>query len=573
MKFTTKHQISSILFFLSLTGFISFTACNGKSKAAPEKEIVSTPEKMDKKLPDVIQSILKDAAANKDSIPNAILLNTTALTTYLYQQNDNKAYWCKEEQWTAPADSLMQFIKNCMLYGLFPQDYNNEQLQNIKDRFAKDTAAIGDKKDAVLWAKADVILTDAFAQIISDVKIGHLPKDSISYRKDSALSNEFILEKIKEVTTNGNLTSIINQLEPKHKGYQELKKGIARFLDSAVFTNYTYVPFPVYDSAKYRIALQKRLSEIGLIASPDSGKADSIHLANAVKAYQQKIKVKADGKAGGETVRSLNNTDKNKFAKIAITLDKYKLLPDTMPERYVWVNLPSYYMQLIEEDTVRLVSKVVVGKPLTRTPELNSAISEIITYPQWTIPQSIIAKEILPALKRNPGYLARKGFSLLNSKNEEVDPWFVDWSRYKTGIPFRVVQGSGDANALGVMKFNFPNKYAVYLHDTNQRSLFGSSSRAFSHGCVRVQEWQKLANFIIQNDSTVALENGNTNFVKVDSITTWLKRKEKHTIPVKNKIPVFIRYFTCAGKDGRIIFYDDIYNEDRKLQEKYFAGK
>jgi murein L,D-transpeptidase YcbB/YkuD len=182
-------------------------------------------------------------------------------------------------------------------------------------------------------------------------------------------------------------------------------------------------------------------------------------------------------------------------------------------------------------------------------------------------------KEFLPALKKNPGYLAKKGFSLLGHENEEVDPYFVDWSKFKNSIPYKIVQGSGDDNALGIMKFNFPNKYAVYLHDTNQRYLFAQSTRALSHGCVRVQEWEKLSDYILKNDSSLAKANNIKNFTKRDSVITWLEKKEKHYIPVRNRIPVFIRYFTCSAKDGKIVFYDDIYDEDRRLGERYFTKK
>ena len=123
------------------------------------------------------------------------------------------------------------------------------------------------------------------------------------------------------------------------------------------------------------------------------------------------------------------------------------------------------------------------------------------------------------------------------------------------------------------MKFNFPNKYAVYLHDTNQRYLFSQSIRALSHGCVRVQEWERLSNYILQNDSAYVQSIGKASFTKADSVTQWLIRKEKHYIPVRNKIPLFIRYFTCEGKDGKIVFYDDMYGEDHRLREKYFAAK
>ena len=132
-----------------------------------------------------------------------------------------------------------------------------------------------------------------------------------------------------------------------------------------------------------------------------------------------------------------------------------------------------------------------------------------------------------------------------------------------------MVQGSGDANALGVLKFHFDNKYSVYLHDTNQRYLFANAMRSLSHGCVRVQEWLKLAYYILRTDSLQA----SRNYRMGDSLRVWLSNKEKHSIPVKNKIPVYIRYITCEARDGRLVFYDDIYAEDKFLREKYFAGR
>ena len=131
-----------------------------------------------------------------------------------------------------------------------------------------------------------------------------------------------------------------------------------------------------------------------------------------------------------------------------------------------------------------------------------------------------------------------------------------------------MVQGSGDANALGVLKFNFSNKYAVYLHDTNERYLFGRNDRAMSHGCIRVQDWHQLANYVIDFDDA----DGKAE-IRIDSIQHWLKKKEKHSLGIRNKLPLFIRYFTCEGKNGHIIFYNDIYGEDKMLAEKYFAGK
>ena len=219
---------------------------------------------------------------------------------------------------------------------------------------------------------------------------------------------------------------------------------------------------------------------------------------------------------------------------------------------------------------VELSSKVICGKAKTRTPLLNSAVSLIITYPQWVPPPSIVGKEILPAVKKNPGYLARKGFSLIDSKGNEVDPYSVDWSKYSRGIPYRIVQGSGDANSLGIIKFHFDNKYSVYLHDTNQRYLFANAMRSLSHGCVRVQEWQQLAFYLFRNDSSL---NAGNNFTRIDTVKALLARKQKRNFSIKNKMPLFIRNVTCEGRNGNILFYDDIYGEDKMIRQKYFATK
>ncbi|HEU0064882.1 MAG TPA: L,D-transpeptidase family protein, partial [Flavisolibacter sp.] len=294
---------------------------------------------------------------------------------------------------------------------------------------------------------------------------------------------------------------------------------------------------------------------------------DSVQISRSIKKYQKARDIHPDGKITPELVNFLNNTDREKFIRIAINMDRYKQLT-SLPDKYLWVNLPSYTLQLRDSDAVVIKSKIVIGKPDTRTPELTSTISDMITYPQWHVPESIIKKEVLPGLKRDPGYTINKGLSIIDDHGNEIDPYLVDWSKYKNSIPYNVIQGSGDENALGVLKFNFPNKYSVYLHDTNQRYLFSKKSRALSHGCVRVQAWDKLALYILRNDSTYF-----PTYTPIDSLNRWLELKQKHYIPVHKPIPLYIRYITCEAKDGKMQFFDDVYNEDQRIRVKLFADK
>ena len=555
----------SISFFL----FCIFSACNNP-RQPPPTDIATTPEDLDIKAADIIRGSLEFAGENNGNIDDTIHLAYTKQVQLIYEKNQFATFWSSKEQLKPLADSLLYFINGVKLYGLFPEDYHLSPLDSLYKKFLKDTLATTDRRDAVKWAKADLMLTDAFVHIIKDLKLGRLPQDSMTQRKDSVLSDTFYLQQLAEVQQKGSLTEMLHALEPAHKGYQSLKACIKQFLDSADNRVYTFVPLPKEDPEIFPQSLQSRLYQGGFIGY-DSVRADSTQLAEAVKKFQRNKGIESDGKAGGETIRLLNDSDRDKFVRIAITLDRYKMLPEKMPSRYIWINLPGFYMQLVEEDSVLLTSKIICGKNITRTPLLTSAISDLITYPQWTIPESIIAKEILPALKRDPGYLTRKGYSLIDSKGDEIDPYSVDWSKYKKGIPYKVVQGSGDENALGILKFNFPNKYAVYLHDTNQRYLFSRAIRSLSHGCVRVQQWEQLAYYIVRYDYKDQLNDDHSPVE--DSLTSWLERKEKHAIPVRKRLPVYIRYFTCEGKNGKLLLYDDIYGYDKALQEKFFAGK
>ena len=542
-------------------------ACNDKSKKGDN--IAGTPQELQRKATGLIQKFTEKALANNGQLnDSSITLSQVRIAKLLYEKTSFEPLWCKKEEWLPEGDSLFNFIESSQLFGLFPEDYHIGQLKTIREKFIADSFAKGDRKDAALWSQADLMLTDAFVQIVKDIKLGRLPQDSITLRKDSVLSDDFYQQQFTMLKESG-IAKVIQSLEPTHWGYHLLKAGVKKFLDSAEYKQFTAVPYPINDIAKFNKALQKRLYEGGFIAY-DSVSADSVQLAEAIKKFQKKKGIAVDGRAGEGTVRMLNVNDREKFIRIAISMDKYKMLPEKMPSKYIWVNTCSNYLELVEKDSVKLFSKVICGKPKTRTPLLTSEITQLITYPQWVPPPSIVAKEILPGVKKDPGYLSRKGFSLVDSKGNEVDPYSVNWSKYNKTMPYRVVQGSGDANALGIMKFVFNNKYSVYLHDTNQRYLFANSMRSLSHGCVRVQEWQKLALYIMKNDSLNALGN---NYTKIDSVMTWLQRKEKKSIPVRNKIPVYIRYFTCEGKKDGIVFYDDIYNEDKYLREKYFASK
>lgn len=566
---TYKQPTLQFTFLVLLTLIL---ACNN-SAVTKDKQIVADPEKMDQQAAENIRTALSFALQNNGKVDDTLKLFLPDIVAAYYNSTEYMPVWSSKEKWQPVGDSLFDYIKHAEQEGLFPAAYHFKHLESVKQTLDTDSLK---RMDAVLWSRADLMLTDAFMRIAKDLKQGRLQADSLGLDRDSAAAEKFFIPLLKEVTEKKNLTAVFNSVQPKYKQYWELKKGIKLFLDSMDRRTYTYVTYPYKkgdsrDSSYFIKTLQKRLNESYCIDFVNK-MPDSAQLSNAIKKYQKQKGIIPDGKISTALVRNLNISDTERFKRIAITLDRYKQLPDKMPKKFIWVNLPAYYLEVWDNDTLALTSKVICGKPETRTPLLKSEITDMVTYPTWTVPTSIISKQYLPKLKNNPNYLSRIGLKLVNGKGETISGSSIDWSKYSKGIPFKVMQNSGDNNALGVFKFNFNNPYAVYLHDTNQRYLFKNASRALSHGCVRVQEWEKLAFYIARNDS-MNTKRGDTLRYTTDSIRNWIANKERHRIDVKNRIALFIYYFSCEGKDGKIRFYDDIYGEDKVLREKYFASK
>lgn len=566
-----NHNNRRTLLFTFLVLWIFIISCNNASETGKAKT-VANPEKMDRQSSKSIHEALEFAMQHNGKIDDSIRLQLPSIVNNFYNNTDYGNVWSHKEKWEPLADSLYQFIQNAALSGLYPNDYHFKYLQSLKNKLDGDSLK---RMDASLWTKADLMLTDGFMHIIKDLKEGRLNRDSISLNKKEA-TDSFYTGSLTKLLSAKQFTLLLNAVQPKNTAYRELKNSIKQFLDSMDTRTYTYVTFPyktndVKDSLSFIKTFQKRLNESNCIDFTNK-LPDSLQLKTAVKKYQKQKGLKQDGTISSSLVKIMNLSDAERFKRIAITLDKYKQLPDTMPEKYILVNLPGYYLQVWDHDTLVMESKIICGKPAARTPLLNSYITDMVTYPTWTVPASIIAKQYLPRLKNNPNYLSGIGLRVVNGKGETVSADSINWSKYSKEIPYKVMQSSGDDNALGIMKFNFSNPYAVYLHDTNQRYLFKNAERALSHGCVRVQEWEKLAFYLAKNDS-MYLKTGDTLRYTTDSIKTWLANKESKRISVKNKVLLFIRYFSCEAKNGKIKFYDDIYGEDKAMREKYFTDK
>jgi len=553
---------SGKFFLFVLAGFCLFLlhACTNK-KPLPEKDIVKLPAKLSERISDDLEKIVDNVSRNNGKLNDSTNLSYTELADSIYKNNHFQPLWSKDDKWLPTGDSLFRFIEESKDFGLFPSDYYYHSLAFIHRIFMADSIA---RKNAALWAKADVLLTDAFFMLVKDIRQGRLNYDSVTLRTDTVLHRGIFTKTFIAVIQSGDIAGTFRNLEPKYRGYDSLRAYTKNFLAKATFNPYTYLVYPYKDSVAFFKQLEKRLHELGLI-TPEASNLDTIAFMKVLKKYQKEQNLKLTGRPSDVLVDYLNNTDWEKFKRIAVNLDRYKLLPDTLPHTYAWVNLPAFNLQVFDNDTLVFFSRVIVGGRQTRTPLLTSEISNFITYPQWTVPYSIIFKEMLPQIRKDVEYLNKENLMVVDKNDSVLDPTTINWNKLnKNHFPYLIKQRQGDDNSLGVIKFNFRNKYAVYMHDTNARWLFGKPFRALSHGCVRVKEWQKLAGFLTRTDTVK---------YRPDSLRAWIQRQEKHIVSGFPKLPVFLRYFSVEGKDGTIKFYDDIYEEDRYLREKYFLNK
>ena len=537
-----------VLFFCIL--FIS--SCNGSG----EEEVKTT-------FDELFSSLLPDVLQGEEKLREG---KTYSFLQHIYEENNRAPLWVDGMQIGNNADSIIAYLSTCYLDGLFKEDYHYDSLIVSQQLAANDSLH---KLSKTFWVKTDVLLTKSFVRLSHDLQHGRLLADTSDSWKEEDSFHENFCGDFSLLSKSESISAYLQKIQPTHIDYVQLKKGVASFVRDMDKTNYTAVAFPYKDSIAFIKNLYKRLQESG-VASSYSALPDSANLTAAIKKYQIKKELKVTGTVSAGLIQLLNDNDMQRYKRIAVALDKYKSLPAKMPEKYIWINLPAFALKVVNKDTIALTSKVIVGKSFTSTPEIISNISDIIIYPTWTVPTSIVKKEMIPGMQRNLSYLARRNMYLIDSKGRKISPQAINWTKYKTGIPYMVQQASGDNNALGIIKFNFKNKHSVYLHDTNQRYLYDRKDRDLSHGCVRVQEFKKLAYYIADNDSIYSGGTSTMSYTK-DSIDRWLSRKINHKIVVKKQIPLFIQYIGCEFVNGQIKFYRDIYNEDAALSSKYFS--
>ncbi|HUM45549.1 MAG TPA: L,D-transpeptidase family protein [Chitinophagales bacterium] len=316
------------------------------------------------------------------------------------------------------------------------------------------------------------------------------------------------------------------------------------------------------DSSGIITTIRKRLYLLGDLSIPDTTSEiyDDTLLA-AVKNFQERHGLAVDGAIGASVISAMNIPLRQRIEQIIVNMERCRWVPVQLEGDYLAVNIPEYRLHVYEHDSLVWNCNVVVGSVNNQTVIFNGNMKYIVFSPYWNIPSSIIAKEILPAAKRNPGYIASHNMEVV-SGSKVLSPSSISWSNYSgANFPYTIRQKPGPNNSLGRVKFLFPNNYAIYLHDTPAKSLFNEPSRAFSHGCIRVGEPKRLAEYLLRNDSLWT----------PDKIAPAMNSNKETTVTLKTPVPVFIGYFTAwVDRKGQLNFRNDIYGHDARLGKMLF---
>lgn len=356
--------------------------------------------------------------------------------------------------------------------------------------------------------------------------------------------------------------------EPVYDQYGLLKQALKKYRNiSSASWDSIFLPAGVRSikpGDKYPVIteIKRRLYLLGDLAQQDTSVLYDSTTMIAVQLFQHRHGLHADGVMGEKFFRDLNCTPELRARQIAINMERCRWLPKAPQGEYIMVNIPEYTMRIYDADTLSWDMRVVVGKTSTSTTIFNDELEYIVFSPYWIPPASIRNNEILPGLQKNPNYLAKQHMEAFDpSTGNTIDVSGVDWKSY-TSLPYTVRQKPGDHNALGWVKFMFPNEHSIYFHDTPSRELFSRESRGFSHGCIRLEQPKDLAQYLLRNDTTFTSE-------KIDSL--YYLGKET-VVTLKQKIPVFIVYFTArVESDGTVFFSRDIYGHDAKLEKTLYA--
>jgi len=467
-----------------------------------------------------------------------------------------------QRAWQSPdlRRQLIDAVEQAAGDGLNPADYHADILSGLALRPMSDFS-----ED--LRADLDLLFSDAFLMLGSHMVEGKVNPQTVHAEWTANRRQRKMESVLTEALERGDIAVTLDSLRPADPAYRKL---MAARQDLTELLGQPWLPLTMRptirpgDQDDRMPEIRHRLSRLGELKEQPATGEDPRHydegLESAVTRFQARHGLEADGLIGPDTVTALNLMPVERLRQIDATLERWRWLPESLGGTYVLVNIAGFELQMVENGEEVLRKRVIVGQPFRQTPVFSDRIRYLVFNPNWTVPRTVMIQDQLPRIIRDPDYLSRLNISVYRgwgADRQKVDPLDVDWSLLnRNNFPYQLVQEPGPQNALGQVKFMFPNQYDVYLHDTPGRGLFTRSERSFSSGCIRVEQPFDLAQRLLTASPDWSRE-------KIDRVVS---EAEPRTVLLPEPVPVHIQYWTSwVDSEGRLQFRNDLYNRDARL--------
>jgi len=461
--------------------------------------------------------------------------------------------------WTRPAmvDELMSAIAAAPAHGLDPEDYHYEALTARLDIAAKGLTG------ATSTVNLDLLLTDALARYAFTLHFGKLDPEDLDpvWNLSREYGDDDIVDHFFGVFETGKITHFLDEASPQFLIYRRLMDALTGYRELAAAGGWPTVPDgPGLKKGQRdtRVAdLRARLAMTdGLqTGAGDDSEAFDDAVEEAVIRFQRRHGLDPDGKVGPKTIDALNVSAEARVDQIRANLERTRWVFRDMDDDFIIADIAGFRLRLFRDNEPVWTTRIQVGKPYHATPVFTEEMTYLVLNPTWTIPPGILRKETLPKARKDPDYLKNRNMSIIRSDGSVVDPATVD---FNGKFPYGIRQEPGPKNALGRVKFIFPNPFFVYFHDTPSKSLFGRSDRAFSHGCIRTENPLDLAELLLADKE-------GWDRARIDKV---IKSEKMTTVTLAEPMTVFLLYWTVDPQgEGAVHFRDDIYSRDAKIIE------
>ncbi len=483
----------------------------------------------------------------------------TDIITMLYDKGEAmlSARWEHMEN----MDQLLYAIRNSYLEGLRPEDYHLAELESLVNSIAESV----DPAPSDI-ARLELLLSDAFLMLSAHKAGGKTDPVTIDpqWRAAGKAVNINWEEFIDTTLKNQRVLENLQKIAPRHREYLNLKQALSKYLEiksrggwERFTTHLPKLGLEMHDPDVVMLRERLEVTQGRIDFDPEDPELFDQSLLEHVKLFQRRNGLTADGVVGRGTKEALNISVEERIASIEANLERWRWLSEDLGERYIKVNIADFELQAIEKDRMVFQSEAIVGRPYRKTPVFSSLITFLVFNPDWTIPNTILINDVVPAVRNNPGYLADRRMKILRRDGTEVNPASIDWHNVTLGnFPYRIRQEPGPDNALGKVKFMFPNQYNVYIHDTPGRNLFSHTDRTFSSGCIRINKPVEFAEYLLRDNPVWTPAQ----------IKSQLDHGQTRTVNLSEPVPVHILYLTVwADDDGLVYFRKDVYDRDQGL--------